>query len=365
MSQQVTIKDVAERAGCGVATVSRVLNDTGPASAEARARVLEAVEALGFEFNEIGRSLQSNRTRTIGCLVPSLINPVFADAVQAAQAEALSRGYHLLLTCSNYDPALETEAIRMLLQKKVDGMVLTVSDAAHSDGLELVRERGLRHCLMFNAPVGSEAAFYVDNNAASLAVAEAFAKAGHRHTGFVALRFNASDRSRQRFEGFRDACLSLGMAEPALLEIDETQHDLRERLHRLLDDNTALTGLFASNDFLALAAIRTARRLGRRIPRDLSVIGFDGIAVGEMVEPDLATIVTDARAMGGHATAALLDAIANDTDPAAPETGLAFSFRPGGSLGAPVSGKDDGGRDAAPPPPLNHPAKDRTVNQEQ
>ena len=81
MRQPVTIKDVAIRAGCGVATVSRVLNNTGSASAEMRGRVIAATNALGFEFSEVARSLQSNTTRTIGCIVPSLANPVFADAV--------------------------------------------------------------------------------------------------------------------------------------------------------------------------------------------------------------------------------------------------------------------------------------------
>ncbi len=80
-----TIKDVAQRAGCGVATVSRVLNNKGSASAKMRAKVMTAVKELDFHFSEVGRSLQSNTTRTIGCVVPSIENPVYADAVQGAQ----------------------------------------------------------------------------------------------------------------------------------------------------------------------------------------------------------------------------------------------------------------------------------------
>ncbi|MEL6267541.1 MAG: LacI family DNA-binding transcriptional regulator [Pseudomonadota bacterium] len=354
MSRSATIRDVAERAGCGVATVSRVLNGTGPASATTRDRVLAAAEVLGFEFSEIGRSLQSRRTRTIGCLVPSLVNPVFAEAVQAVQAAVLARGYHLILMCSDYDPGLETDAIRMLVAQQVEGLVLTVSDATASPGLDLVRARGLRHCLVFNAPVGDQAAFYVDNAAAAEAVAAALWAEGHVHTGFLALRFAASDRSRQRYEGFARAAARLGMAPPALLEIDEQQQDLAARLADLLAGNARLSGLFASNDLLALAAMRTVRDLGRRVPEDLSIVGFDGIPVGDLVEPTLATIATDPRRMGGEAAAALLDAIEHETSPAGLTQGQPIRFRPGRSLG-PAGGDHDGRGVAAPPPPPHRP----------
>ena len=136
LKQPVTIKDVAMRAGCGVATVSRVLNNTGSASAEMRGRVMAATDALGFEFSEVARSLQSSTTRTIGCVVPSLANPVFADAVQGAQEAFQLAGYQTLLLCTNYDPEFEVQAIRTLTAKKVDGFVLTVSDALNSEGLK-------------------------------------------------------------------------------------------------------------------------------------------------------------------------------------------------------------------------------------
>ena len=103
-SRPPTIKDVAEQAGCGIATVSRVLNGTGSASADTRRKVLSAATALGFEFSALGRSLQSSSTKTLGCIVPSLANPVFAEVVQAAQQEAHREGYQLILACSELKP---------------------------------------------------------------------------------------------------------------------------------------------------------------------------------------------------------------------------------------------------------------------
>ncbi|MGH1480268.1 MAG: LacI family DNA-binding transcriptional regulator [Geminicoccales bacterium] len=347
MKRNVTIKDVAEHAGCGVATVSRVLNGTGPAASATRQRVLKAAELLQFEFSEIGRSLQSQTTRTIGCVVPSLINPVFADAVQGLQDEVQQAGYQLLLTCSNYSADLEFTAIRTLLAKQVDGLVITVSDGETSEGLKLVRQRKVPCCLMFNGLSGGLPTSSIDNDGAARAVADAFAEAGHIQTSFLALRFNSSDRSRQRFEGFAAACKINGMAPPALLQIDEDGGDLSALLLDLLKANTGVSGIFASNDFLALAAIRTARSLGRHVPDELSVVGFDGIDVGTMIEPSLATIETKPKRIGNVAAGIVLSAIRGETGPTLQARHLSFKFRPGGSLAPQKAGKDDQGQGEA------------------
>ncbi|WP_428698182.1 LacI family DNA-binding transcriptional regulator [Stappia sp.] len=363
MLRRPTIKDVAQRAGCGIATVSRVLNGQGSSSEQTRSKVLAAADALGFEFNDLGRSLQSNSTRTIGCIVPSLANPVFAEVVQAAQAEANRAGYQLILACSDYDGGLETKAIRTLLAKQVDGLIVTVGDARTSDGLELIRAKGTPCCLVYNTPpdpLRSDTvpgdtgdglpAWTVDNRGAADAVAEGFAKQGHSCTGFLALEFGRSDRSRERYEGFVAACARLGMAHPVLLEIEEQEGRLLHLLGTMLAEHRGITGIFASNDYLALAAMKAARDLGMQVPRDLSIVGFDGIATGLMVEPNLATVVTDPKAMGRGAAQTVLARLAGLEPPGRPDPAHTFSFRQGGSLGPPSAGKSDGGEAATSPP---------------
>ena len=332
MTRKVTIKDVARHAGCGIATVSRVLNETGPASADTRERVLKAAKALQFQFSDIGRSLQSNTTKTIGCVVPSLANPVFADAVQGLQDVLRQAGYQLLLACSNYDAEQEAEAIQTLLAKQVDGLVLTVSDAANSEGLQTVRQRSIPCCLMFNEAVDHLPSASIDNFAAAKVVANAFAEAGHVETGFLALRFKTSDRARRRFEGFAAACQEHGMVRPALLQIDEADGDLTALLSGLLSENTRLSGLFASNDFVALAAINAARSLGRNVPQDLSVVGFDGIALGRMVQPSLATVESNSNLMGSDAAQIVLSAVNAQAMPSPQNPRSSYRFRAGDSL---------------------------------
>ena len=335
MRQPVTIKDVARHAGCGVATVSRVLNNTGPASADTRERVLAAVEALQFEFSEVGRSLQSSTTRTIGCVVPSLANPVYADAVQGVQESFHEAGYQTLLVCTNYDTEVETQAIRTLMAKQVDGFVLTVSDALSSQGLRSIQNRQIPHCLLFNTAPRDEKSWAVDDYSAALRVADEFVEMDHVHLGFLALKFKTSDRARQRYEGFIEGCFRNKLARPALLEIGEDAQDLDVLLSDFLKENQSVTGIFASNDLLALATIRSLRVIGLQVPNDISVVGFDGIQVGEMVDPSLATVVTDPRMLGHGAAQTVLSVLNKSELPDQPDPEFSFSFRHGGSLAPP------------------------------
>lgn len=356
MRQPATIKDVALRAGCGMATVSRVLNNSGPASADVRQRVMTAVEELDFQFSEVGRSLQSSTTRTIGCVVPSIANPVYADAVQGAQEVFLGAGYQTLLVCTNYSPEIETQAIRTLIAKQVDGIVLTVSDAETSEGLTLLEKRQVPHSLLFNTAREGQTSWSVDDHSAANTVADTFALNNHVHTGFLALKFKSSDRARQRYEGFVEGCARNRMSKPALLEIDEDSHDLTDQLQNFLQENPTITGIFASNDFLALATIRSARALALDVSGDLSIVGFDGIEVGSMVEPSLATIVTDPKMLGAGAGRMVLSTIDGTAPPDTPEPDQTFSFRAGGSLAPLVAESKDDGKVAAFPP-SNDPTK--------
>lgn len=365
MKNKVTIKDVALLAGCGVATVSRVLNGSGASSEKTREKVFAAAKDLGFVFSDIGRSLQSSTTRTIGCIVPSLANPVFAEAVQGIQEEVQKQGYQLLLACSKYDAREEEDTARLLLAKQVDGIILTVNDVAHSAALTMIEQREIPACLMFNRPRPGFPASGIDNFAAAHRVAEALHEAGHHHTGFLALNFKSSDRSRARFDGFQKGCEAFGMAAPVLLEIEEQSGDLSQLLHDLLASHADLTGIFASNDFLALAAIREAKSLGRQVPQDLSIIGFDGIEVGRMVEPSLATIETNARKMGCMAARHVLERLPQGADHDGSQVTsqayqdqetlrLSYQFRPGGSLSSPKAKKTDG-EEAVTSSPSFHP----------
>lgn len=324
-----TIKDVALLAGCGIASASRALNESGFASPQLRERVLAAAEELGFDFSDIGRSLQSQSTRTVGCVVPSVSNPIFSLAVQGIQDVVGKGGRQLLLSCSNYDPERELAAVRTLIAKRVDALVLNVVDPKASPTLDLIRSRHIPYSLLFNHDPDFPNACAIDNQAAAGAVAQAFANAGHRRVAYVALR---TCTARQRLEGFERACRSLGLDAPAFLELDENSSRLQEELVGFLHSHPNVTGIFASTDQLAIAVNATLRKLGVKIPDDLSIIGIDGIEFGQMLEPTLATVVTDPYAMAQAAAEMALSAELPAQSPLAGRV-AGFAFRSGGSLG--------------------------------
>lgn len=358
---KITIKDVARQAGCSIATASRVLNKSGATSAEARDKVEAAARELGFSFSATGRALQSRKSMTVGCLVPSLANPVFAEAVQGVQQELLGSGYQLLISSSNYDGTIDNESLRTLLANDVDGLIVTMVAPDQSEALRVAQANGVPVSLMFHDPLDGFCTSYVDNTKAAREVATQFAAHGHRRTGFIALRFATSDRSRNRYAGFLAGCRALGLPDPVLIELSESDANSPDTLAAILSAHADLTAIFASNDFLAIAVQKSARLLGLRVPDDLSVVGFDGIEIGRLLDAPLATIETTPDAMGRQAAQQLLTAMrggALEQQPALP-----FHFRTGATLGPPGPERTDDGRDAPQPPSAHldrNPSQTRT-----
>lgn len=354
--QKITIKDVAREAGCGIATASRVLNRSGPASAEVRKRVETAARDLGFSFSAIGRALQGGRSMTIGCLVPSLANPVFAEAVQGVQEALSGAGYQLLIASSNYDGDADNEAIATLVGKDVDGLIVTMVAPERSAALTQARRRGLPVSLMFHDPIQGLLTAHVDNFEAAREVARRFAGLGHRQTAFLALRFSSSDRSRNRYAGFLAECRARGLPDPALIELGEAEANTPALLAEILAALGGLTAIFASNDFLAIAVQKAARLMGKSVPQDLSVVGFDGIEIGRLLDTPLATIETAPAAMGRQAAQTLLGLMRGEDVVQAPA--LPFHFRAGATLARPRTESRDDDQGATWPPSVPSPKTD-------
>lgn len=337
MAGKPTIKDVAELAGCGIATVSRVLNNSGPTSLEKRQRVEEAVETLGFQFNEMGRSLKSNQSKTIAVLVPTLKNPVFADAIEGIQEAASELGYEIILICSNYDAGAEHAGLKTLISKQVDGVILTVSDPYQSAALDLLEHTNTPHCLIFNHFRDiKHSAVGVDNVAAARLVGEKLIELNHKKAAFVAVHFKSSDRSEARYDGFCKAYREKGFSEPSLIEVDYAPKDLEVSLAHMFRDEPDISVLFASNDLLALACMNALRALGKHVPEDVSIVGFDGISIADLVEPKLATVSTPCRAMGRTAAMLVISNLNNKSPDQRSKKptliSLPFEFRSGNSL---------------------------------
>lgn len=336
LSEAVTIRAVAERAGCSIATVSRVINGSAPTSPTIRERVEGAIIALRYRPSDIGRSLKTRKSRTIGIVVPSLTNPVFASSVAGVEQVARANERAVLLSATEYHGEREEEIIETLLAKKVEGLVLTVADADSSVALDRLDAAGTPYVLLYNQPENSgRIAFSVDNVAAARDMTRKLIGLGHRRIAFVAGRFRTSDRSLLRYRGCVASMREAGLPGPDVIEVDYAgdQPDATGLLAHRLRSLGSATALFCSNDLLALSVIAALRHSGRRVPEDVSVAGFDGISIGAMIYPRLATIEQPTRLMGIRAMEALL-AIFEGSSVRRGTRLLEHKFRPGGSVAA-------------------------------
>jgi DNA-binding LacI/PurR family transcriptional regulator len=317
-SRRATIKDVAESAGVSLATVSRALNESGfvkPATSEL---VWEAARSLGFRPNLMGRNLRSSRTQTLGVMLPTLIHPVFAECLQSIETAARLAQHTIALSTTDYDPLAEEAASEALLRQRVDGLILTVADAASSPVLDKLDAEGVPYVLVFNQmprQAGKKKlalrrpCVSVDNQLAAQQMVKHLIDQGHRSICMIAGQFGQSDRSRLRFNGYRQAMLSAGLEPIAPLELSFNQTDTRRELQDLLSSRARPTALFCSSDQIAMAVMRDARQLGFDVPGDLSVAGFDGVRVGQLLSPELTTVVQPTSDIGRTAVDLLLQLI--------------------------------------------------------
>ncbi|MEQ8348659.1 MAG: LacI family DNA-binding transcriptional regulator [Sneathiellaceae bacterium] len=330
-----TIHDVAQRAGCSIASVSRVLNGSAAISPDLESRVRAAVEALGYRPNALGRSLKTKATRAIGMLVPSFTNPVFAASLAGVEQAARAAGYDIILSATGYDRHREPEAVAAMTARAVEGLILTVADAEHSVLLDALDRNGPPYVLLYNElSRAGRAAVAVDNAAAVTELVGHMVALGHRRIAFVAGRFRASDRSRLRYQGYLSAMAAAGLEPLPVAEVEflGVEPEFDRDLAGLLARRDRPTAFACSNDLLAIAVMAALRRVGLSVPADVSVTGFDGIAIGRQIAPSLATIEAPTLAMGRAALDLLLDIRASRAPRATRR--LPHRFRPGESLAA-------------------------------
>jgi DNA-binding LacI/PurR family transcriptional regulator len=252
------------------------------------------------------------------------------DGVAAAAGEG---GYSILTVTSDYRIDQEERAVDELLARSVDGVLLVVSDPDQSKALVRIRARRLPYVLMYNRHA-AHPCVCVDGEGAVAELVARLARGGHRRIAMVSGRFAASDRARQRYRGYLAGMKACGLPAPALVEIPfvETETGLLDGILRTRNRPTALV---CSNDLLAVRAIRAAALAGLRVPQDLSVVGFDGIAIGEDLTPMLSTIVQPNREIGRRSVQLMLDACVRGArlDPDA-SVELPYSMRDGESCAA-------------------------------
>lgn len=301
-----SIAAVAALAAVSTATVSRVLNQSKPVSAEIRERVEAAVARLGYRANPFARSLLSGESRLILVVVPDISNPFFAEIVQGAESVMRQHGYNIVLSVASGSGPLDPVYDRL-----TDGVITM----AHAQGPGAVGSPGRRipqvACSEF-LPESGVPYVSIDHHQAAMDAVQYLINRGHRR---IALLSAAEDYAwaRQRHAGFEAAMARAGLAvDPAYVRVARgTDYgDGSDAAAGLLTLHEPPTALFAVSDTLAIGAIKALRRAGRRVPEDVAVVGFDNVPLAQVFEPGLTTIAQPMRELGAVAAELLLELLA-------------------------------------------------------
>jgi len=306
-----TIADVARHAQVSTATVSRCLNTPDLVQEKTRQKVLEAVEELGYTPNFGARALVARRTNTIGAVIPTMENAIFARGLQAFQETLNARGVTLLVASSQYRPDLEEEQIRTLIARGVDGILLIGYRRSEAIYRALER-RGIATLVAWACdPASPVPAVGFDNGKAMAALTRAVLARGHRRLAVISAQTEGNDRASERVAGVRLAMREAGL-DAAALPLVETVYSIDAggaALSDLMARSPRPTAVLCGNDVLAVGAIRQARRMGLGVPGDVSITGFDDIELATVIEPELTTVHVPHREMGTRAALALLEMI--------------------------------------------------------
>lgn len=306
-----TIHDVAKKAGVSVATVSRFINASGKLADGTALKVRHAIHELGFVPNAMGRNLSTAKSRMIAVVIPSLSNPVFAEAVEGISEIARKDGYTLMFTATEYNADDEKTVINPLLGYRPEGVILTVNNPVHSEVLDILERSAIPAVLIYNQASQKQVpTVTVDNVQAGIDVANRLLAQGHVHMAMIAGSLANSDRAQARWQGFSKRVQDQTGKVPHLIEVDFVAPDLEGVVETLMSSKpTTPSALFCSNDLLALRMINCLIQKGLHVPQDISVVGFDGIRDSALLNPVLETVVQPSKDMGRKAADLLLSLI--------------------------------------------------------
>jgi LacI family transcriptional regulator len=309
--QTVTINQVAKMAGVSTATVSRALNKPDTVSEAVKKKIERIIKRIGYIPNAGARSLMLKRTGSIGVIVPTLDNAIFAQGLEEFQRQLSQSGYQMLVASTNYDPEIENQQMRNLLLQGVEGIAMFGS----SQKLELIRLLRTRklpylHIGTLDTPLNGYAAGFDNKKAIQLGV-EYLVQVGHRNFGMIAGKTENNDRARDRVDGVVELLKRnrIFLKKESIIEVPYQIQDARIALKKLLQINPKISAVVCGNDVLAIGALLEAQSQGIKIPYQCSILGFDNLELSRHIQPSLSTIHIDAIGMWSKAAHHLMSQI--------------------------------------------------------
>lgn len=286
-----TMKQVAEKARVSTTTVSHVINNTRVVSEDARERVLAVINELRYIPSAVARSLKNDKTHTLGMMIPNNSNPYFAEIIQGIEDESFKLGYNIILCNSYDDPKKQTAYTRVLMEKRIDGLIL-VSSGSDEELNQLLNDEGIPKVLVDREVPGLIADFIeADHEQGGYLATKYLIDLGHRNIACVAGPQNLL-LSSDRVHGYRRALQEAGipLRDEFLTYSDFTSEGGFNAMQQLLALPQRPSAIFLSNDLMAIGGLCAAQQAGVRIPEQLSIMGYDDIALASFSTPRLTTI---------------------------------------------------------------------------
>lgn len=315
-SRRVTHRDVAERAGVSVATVSYVLNGgPRPVSPETRARVQAVIDELEYYPNELARGLRLGQSRAVGLLVPTVTNAFYAEVAQVFETYCHAQGFLVMLCNSEGEAEREAKYVQALRAGRVDGLVLIPS----SEPTVLLRPilQAKIPVVLLEHDVPGVPCIAIEEFRGGQVGTEHLLTLGHRRIALLR-QTPTSALSSERVNGYREALTRAGLPyDPALVvECDATQAEGYRAMSELLALQGPPTAVFAHNDLLALGACRAVQHAGLSVPGDISVVGYDDISSAAYLHPPLTTVRFPKAELGRLAGELILKSLRGEAPPA-------------------------------------------------
>jgi LacI family transcriptional regulator len=321
--RSVTVQDVAQRAGVSKATAARVLGGYGAASAAVKAKVLAASKELGYQPNELARSISTGRSGTIGVIVGDIENPYFGLAVRGISDAASAAGFDVILANSGEEIEKERDAVRVLTGKRVDGLIVTPACASEARHLQEVHRSGRPLVLLDRGVQGLQVDMVVcDDKDAASAATQLLIEAGHRRIAYISA-IDSDDpvyKGRhqidvstvmERIDGFLDASQQAGIESPdRFIRLGATGSEAsRKIVTDLLTGPERPTAILASDNLVALEVFTTIRSLGLSLPDDVSLIAFHDADWTSVTTPPVTVIAQPIYELGLESARILIERI--------------------------------------------------------
>ena len=304
-----TIIDVAARSGVSKSTVSNVIRGSAVVSPAARSRVLAAVAELGYRPNAVARQLVQRRTSTVGVFVGDLGNPFYGELAKQLEHYAHAQGFTTMICNTDGRPDREAARVEAMLERRVAGIAL-LQLSTDCSILDVLIAEGVPAVIVSSTDPRVDSVGVDESRGVSLAVHH-LAGLGHRRLCYVTSPYVEERTNRARHASFARACAALGLdhAAPLLLDVDAILAG------GSADIDDAATGFTAANDLAGIALVEALERRGRSVPRDASVVGFDGIVLTALAGVGLTTVAQPREQMARVGVRLLLERIGGEAGP--------------------------------------------------